>query len=177
MKIKTIPAFYNQSLTTLDQKTIKFDNTGTCEVSEKIGLELLDRYPEFVFSGDVKEKANISVQEEVNQNLVDRLKEEIMFLKEQNSSLKKEKETVEADLKSWQDLVEGSNQKVVLAEKALEDHKKSNEQEIQTLKLKISLLVSSVDALKNLCEKSGYEKSEWTNLSKEKLIDYILNKS
>ena len=176
MKVKTVPAFYNQTLTVAEE-SIVFDSTGTCEVENEIGAALIEKYPEFVFSADSVKKKEVTVQEEVNQDMVNRLKNEIQSLEEKNSFLKAEKTTLEADLKVWKDQVEGYVEKVKVAEKAYKDQKESHDGQVQTLELKMSLLVSTNDALRKLCEASGYKKEEWEKLSKEKLIEYILNKA
>lgn len=176
MKITTIPSFRNQTLNVLDQQQITFDHTGSCEVDSKLGQILVEKYPEFIFSGVKKQEKEKTVEKEVTQELVNKLNEEIYDLNKQIEEIKESKKSVEADLEGWKSKVA---EIVVRAEKAEDSYtklKESHDHQVQELELKITLMNSTATELRKLCEDSSYDKKEWELLSKEKLIEYILNK-
>jgi hypothetical protein len=176
MKIKTLPAFFGQPVVVGEGQVIKFDHTGTAEVNDKLGKVLLEKYPTFMFpEGQTQEKPK-TVQQEINQELVTRLEGEIYSLKEAVNEQKEGKKAVEADLKEWQDQIAGLIEEKTKAEKAYRDQKESHDGQVQALELKITLMETNTVGLQKLCEDSGYEKSDWEKLSKEKLIEYILQK-
>ena len=177
MKLKTIPAFFNRSIKINDNKEIKFDHTGTLEVDNKTGAELLEKYPEFIFSENKTEKSqDQKLVQEVSQELVNGLNSEIYDLKQVIAELKEAKAGAEADIQIWKDKVGESEAKAKSAEEALQNEKDSVKKRVQELELKIELLGSTRDQLVALCESSKFAKEEYEKLNKEKLIDYVLSK-
>lgn len=176
MKITTLQAFFGQPVNIGDGKKIKFDHKGICEVDDKLGEILLEKYPSFMFSTEKKQVKETSIEQEINQELVTRLESEIYSLKEAVQEQKEAKGAVEADLLEWQSSIAGLVEKEKAATELAENQKKSYEGQIQALELKITLMEMSVTELKKLCEDSNYPKADWEKLSSAKLIEYILNK-
>ena len=175
MKLTTIRSFFGQTVT-VNGEEVKFDHTGVCEINNKLGTAAIEKYPEFIFSNENKVKHVETVQEEINQDLVNRLSGEIFDLKKQLEAVKEEKKGTEADLKEWQSKVAEYVEKSDKFEKAYIQQKESHDNQVQALELRITLMNTSSNELKKLCEDSGYDKKEWELLTKEKLIEYILNK-
>ena len=176
MKITTIASFRNQTLTVLDKQQITFDHTGSCDIDNKLGQILVDKYPEFIFSGNHKVEKEKTIEKEVTQELVNNLNSEIYDLKAQIEEIKDTKKSVEVDLEVWKSKVA---ELVTRAEKAEEDYtkqKESHDKQTQGLELRITLMNMTAAELRKLCEDSDFDKKEWELLTKEKLIEYILNK-
>jgi len=176
MKITTTSPFRGQTVTVHDNLTITFDHTGSCDVDNKLGAILVEKYPEFIFSGNKKVEKEKTVQQEINQELVNSLNSEIFDLKKQTEEIRESKKSVEADLKEWQAQVAELVAKAEKWEEAYINQKESHDKQTQALELKITLMNSTTGDLRKLCEDSEYEKKEWELLTKEKLIEYILNK-
>lgn len=179
MKLKTIPTFFNKSINISEDRSIQFDSTGTFETEdEKLGMELLEKYPSFVFAErGTPDSQDKKLAQEINQELVNSLNREIYELKEQNQALKSEKEGLANDVKAWQDKIEEFSTATKTAEALLDDERVTNKKIVQELQLKISLMGSTLPALQKLCEDSNFKKEDWGSLTKEKLIEYILGKS
>lgn len=176
MKITTLPSFFGQEVTIWDGSKIKFDHTGSCEVSKELGKELVEHYNSFMFSGDRKEKVESTKELEISKELVNNLNSEIYSLNEQVKELKDSKAVVEADLVEWQSMIGDLKSRAEAAEELAINLKESNNTQLEQLELKITLMESSKVQLEKLCEDSQYDKKEWELLTKEKLIVYILSK-
>jgi hypothetical protein len=176
MIVTTIPSLYGKTMSIWDQQEIKFDHTGKCKVDDKLGKELLNRYPEFVFPEEGNKERKKTVEQEINQELVNRLNGEIYDLKNEVKEVKSAKESVEADLKEWQDKVGSLIDQAKASEIQVKNEQESVKKQKEYFELKISLMESNRDALKKLCEDSQYDKKEWEMMTKEKLIEYIMSK-
>jgi len=159
-----------------DGSEIKFDHTGSCTVTNDLGKKLVEKYPSFVFPENFQKEKPVTVTEEINQALVQRLNGEIYDLKAQIKEITDAKLSVEADLKEWKKNVEGYITKAAELETQLAKEKESAVSHVQSLELKISLMNSSVEQLKQLCKDSGFDEKDWGKMTGEKLIEYILSK-
>lgn len=176
MKITTVPSLFGQSMKIWGGEEIKFDHTGLCEVDEDLGKKLLEVYPTFMFTLDKKEEVAPTVQQEINQELVLRLEGEILSLKDQVKEAQAAKKGVDADLKDWKSKIAELTKRASIAESALGKIKDANDNVVQSLELRITLMGMNVAGLKKLCEDSGYVNAEWESLTKEKLIEYMMSK-
>ena len=174
MKITTLPSFFGQTVAIWEGKEIKFDSSGSCEVSKEIGAKLIETYPSFMFNGVKVEDKVFTVEDEVNQDLVNRLQGEIFDLKAQVVEAKAETKSAIADTDQWKDSVSKLNERAVNAEKTVADQNESYGEQIRNFELKVTLMNSSTQELKKLCEDSGYDQKEWGLLTKEKIIEYIM---
>lgn len=177
MKLKTVPALFGKSMKVWDDHEIKFDSSGVVEVKDDLGKKLLERYPELVFDENFEAAAPKTREQEFTAKVVDQLNEEIFSLNDQLKSKNQEIELVIADKEAWQEKVGELVKERDEAVEQLGKEKLSAAGEIKLLKLKIELLTSSVTNMQKMCEMSGYPKTDWVNLSKEKMIEYILGKA
>lgn len=177
MKIKTLPAFFNQEVTLAEGKKIKFSNVGELEVDDDLGKELIGKYSTFMFDVEqVFEKEKTVIDKHVD-GIVERQQNEIYDLKEQVKQIKSQKEGVEADLKAWQEKYETAAKSEEVAKKALQEEKDSIKKVVDNFEYRISLM-NSVDAtLRKICSDSGFPKEEWQTLKKNDIIEYLINKS
>jgi predicted RNase H-like nuclease (RuvC/YqgF family) len=178
MKLTTIPAFFGRSIKIYDDTEVKFDNTGSLEVSDKVGKILLEKYPSMMFDPNKKEEVTaLNSTQEYTKEVVQRLEAEVFSLKDQIKEIKDAKLGVETDLAAWQEKVGEFQSKVEKAQKDLENERLTNLKLVDTLELKVALTGQTVAALQQLATDAKYKKEEWEKLTKENLIGYILNKS
>ena len=176
MIVKTVPQLYGKSMAIWDGSEIKFDHTGSCTVTNDLGKKLIEKYPSFVFPENFEKVKPVTVTEEINQALVQRLNGEIYDLKTQIKEITDAKLSVEADLKEWKDSISVHIEKAATLETQLAKEKESSISQTQYLELKISLMNSTVEQLKQLCKESGFDEKDWSKMTGEKLIEYILSK-
>jgi hypothetical protein len=175
MKITTVIQNFGKTLTVLDGKQIKFNSAGLCDVTDKMGKILLDKYPE-TFSDPNKVIETVkgnTFKDTVSRNF----EEQIVELKSQLASRASEVKVAEADKKAWAELSIEKDVEIVSLKEALVIEIDTAKKVTEVLELKISLLEAEEGNLKKLCESSEYPKKEWKNLDKPALIEYILGKS
>lgn len=177
MKVKTIMPNYGKTVNA-NGKDYKFDVTGVCEVSDKEGIALIEKYPN-LFSDESKpkqEEKKLTLVQELTAEYVDGLDKQITHLKENVKNKEDQIKLLEEDLGTWKDKFNELNQSIEGKFKVGDQTIQSLTKEKAMLEFKCSLLVSSVKELKELCGESKYEKSEWDQKGKEELINYILIK-
>lgn len=176
MKIQTVQPNYGNSLIVLDGMEIQFNHFGICELDSKIGNALIERYPGMFWDSEKE-----VVQEKVTENkfqekIVENLQLEIIELNSQLKSQKNQTELALKDKEDWASLVGVKTKEVENLTAQLKSEKESYSSEKKTLELKISLLESPVEKIKEMLKKSSYPESEFVNLNKSDLIKYVLKK-
>lgn len=176
MKIQTVQPNYGNSLIVLDGMEIKFDHLGICELDSEIGNALLEKYPGMFWDSEKEVVQEKVVENKYQEKIVENLQLEIVELKSQLQSQKNQTETAIKDKNEWASLVEVKGKEVENLTAQLKSEKESYNSERKTLELKISLLESPAEKIKEMLKKSNYPESEFVNLNKSDLIKYVLKK-
>lgn len=176
MKIQTVQPNYGNSLIVLNGMEIKFDHLGICELSSEIGNALIERYPGMFWDSEKEVVQQKVVENKFQEKIVENLQLEIIELQSQLQSQKNQTELALKDKDDWASLVGVKTKEVENLSAQLKAEKESYNSEKKTLELKISLLESPADKIKEGLKKSGYPESEFVNLNKTDLIKYVLKK-
>lgn len=179
MILSTKVSNFNRSISVnIDDKSIelKFDNVGECKVEDKLGRVLCDKYS-FIWQKGFEPEKPKTDREKITEEFVKEIQSKCDSLSKELEDKKTEIEVITRDFEEWK-----SNYQLV--EKELEQIKfKLSEKEKESILLKkryaieINLWKSSVEQIKKLCEKSGYNKEDYEKLiKKEDLIEFIMKK-
>lgn len=177
MKIKTVPALVGKEMVIWDGTIIKFDNKGFAEVNDSKGKQILEKYPSMVFAEDFQEEQEKTPKEKFTEGYAEQLKRELDLSK---GIIKDREDTIEslkADKEEWANKAAELQKAKDAAEEQLVREKETFEKQVKLYEFKIELVTSTNENLRTLCDKSGFPKEEWEKLNKEKLVEYILNKS
>lgn len=176
MRLTTVKQNFGKEVLIFDSKSLKFSNDGICEVNDKFGKELLERYGGIFFDADSFKEVKV-VDNPAQDNFVKNLEKEILDLKSNIESLKSEKNIAIADKEEWAKLAENKEKELNEFKAKDNEELKSMENELKFFKFKITLMESNKEHLRNLCSKSGFPQEEWDKLNVKDLVEYILNKS
>lgn len=175
MKITTVPGNFGKKLIVLDGQEVQITHTGECELDNKVAKQLLDKYPETFFDPS-KEAVEIKKDKSFDQTILENLQNEIVELQSQLNSQKKLVEERDSDLNEWKQLIEGKDREIDELKIKLKQEVETKAILENTYELKISLLKSSAEKIKETLTKAGYPKEEWEKLSKDELINYVMSK-
>lgn len=175
MKITTVPGNFGKKLIVLDGQEIQITHTGECELDNKVAKQLLDKYPETFFDPS-KEAVETKKEKTFDTTISENLQKEIIELQSQLNSQKKLVESKESDLNEWKQLIEGKDKEIEELKAQLKQEVETKTITEKTYELKISLLKSSAEKIKETLIKAGYPKEEWEKLSKDELINYVMSK-
>ena len=176
MKLTTIRTNFNRTVKIFDGKELEFDHKGICEVKDKeLANKIINHYSSFIWDSEqvVETKAAVNpVQDKITRNY----EEEIVNLKSQIESIKGERDSAKADKLEWAKLSEKKDKEIEELTAKYATLEEVSKKEKQYFELKITLLESTTESIKTICEKSGYPKEEWEKKGKGELIEYVLNK-
>lgn len=175
MKITTVPGNFGKKLIVLDGQEIKIDHKGECELDNKVAKQLLDKYPETFFD-PLKEVVETKREKTFDSTISENLQKEIIELQSQLNSQKKLVESKESDLNEWKSLIEEKDKTIEELKVMLKEEVDAKDIIQKTFELKISLLESSAEKIKETLSKANYPKEEWEKLSKAELINYVMSK-
>lgn len=177
MIVKTQLRNANNEVSFSDGIVVKFNSQCEAEVKDSIGEMLMEKYPKIVFKEFPEVEKPKLVSDDFNEKHIVQLGLDIIELKSQIASKERELGEAKAETTVWKNKTEelnGSLKTMTLENTNLKANDKKFKERHD---LHVNLLMSNVASLQKTCEKTGFPKEEWERLGKEKLIEYMLQKS
>jgi len=157
-------------------RKLKFDNSGSVEVADEDKEQLLKDYGFMLFDPEAVVEEVKPKAENVNSQYVKNLESNVYDLQKQIKEIEAKIAVKEADSSNWAKLAQETEAKLKMTEAKLTEETAAYESKISRLEMNISLLGSTASEIKKLCEKSSFPGEEWSEMKKDDLIEYVLNK-